>query len=182
MRAIHHTHQRDFACPASRIRSLVGALWSATPLDAFPWDCVRTFRHDPGASGFVEGKSRFGHGPFRFVVAKWDETQLRADIETPGIRGFHAFELHPLGEGTRLVHRLEAEADLLIWVAWRLTIGAAHDWAVEATFDRIQYILDEGRCPVRTTREAPLAMHLMSASRRMRQAARRRRREVPQAR
>jgi hypothetical protein len=181
MHTIRHIHQRDFAVPGSRIRPLVGALWSATPLDAFPWDCVRTFRRDPvGAGSFVERQSHFGHGPFRFVVDKWDDAQLRAIIETPGIRGFHAFELHPLGEGTRLIHRLEAEVELRMWFVWRLAIGAAHDWAVEATFDRLQYILDEGHCPARTMRRAPAAMRLIAAARRLRKAspAARQRRDV----
>src|SRR5829696_4751878 len=123
MPQIRHTHIRRFAVPAARLVALIEAMWSGGPLDTFPVDHIRPVRTDPpGAAGWVAGASRFGHGPFRFLVERWDGEVFRARILTPGFDGWHGFELRADGDGTIVVHDLDAQVVWPKWLVWRAAI------------------------------------------------------------
>ncbi len=159
---IRHTHTRRFDASPAQLATLIDQAWTRGPRDAFPHDRIRPWRKDPpGAQGWVAGASRFGHGPFAFLVERWDGQVLRAKIETPGFTGWHGFELRADGAGTVLIHDLQADVSLVPWLVWRAAIGQAHDWAVESLFDRLEHILREGHAPPATARPLPTRSRLI---------------------
>jgi hypothetical protein len=127
-------------------------MWSGGALDSFPKELSSTWRSnpagvDPGA--LLPGKTRLGHGPFRFVLEHWDGETWRARVDTRGFGGWHGFVLTPLDRGTRVTHTLELMATPWNGLLWRMVTGRIHDWAVEAVFDRFaaRLGLEGGRTP-----------------------------------
>jgi hypothetical protein len=173
MPRIRHVHSRSFAADADRVASVVERMWSGTERDAFPWDFIRPTRSDPpGARGFVPGASTFGHGPFRFTLEQWDGRVFRARVDTPGFEGSHGFVLEPTASGCRVTHDLDAQVAFAPWAVWKAVVGSAHDWAVEAIFDRMAAVLETGRAPTRTARLPPSTLRLSKATSRLRRRVR----------
>jgi len=151
MHPIRHCHSRFINAPASRVRPVLEALWSGRRGDAFPYDYIRPWRRvAEGGTGFSLG-TRFGHGPYRFVIDCCDERRVFARIETPGYQGSHGFELSEEQGGTRVVHSLLASAAPAEWLLWTLLVGAGHDWAVRSCLARLEGLVTAGdadACPV----------------------------------
>lgn len=163
-RAIQHVHVRRFLAPQAEVVALIDALWSRTSRDALPRELGGWRRTPAGTQGFVTG-TRFGHGPFSFQVEQWDGETLSARIETAGFRGHHGFTLRREGEAVVVTHRLDAQVELVRWLAWQLFIARGHDWAVQALFDRMHVLL--GDRPAALALAPPLGMRAFVAARRL---------------
>lgn len=170
---IHNVHVRRFDASPDRVAALIGHTWSGGSLDAFPHDWIRPVRTDPpGADGFVAGQSRFGHGPFRFTVERWDGRVFVARIDGGVADGTHGFELTDDAGGTLVTHTLAARFALRPWLVWRAVTGRVHDWAVESMFDRLDVALRRGMVPSRTPVAPPWQLRAFDAVRRRRRSAR----------
>jgi hypothetical protein len=164
-RPIRHVHVRRFHAPLAEVVALVDSSWSGGPLDAVPRALGGWRRTPAGAQGFAAG-TRFGHGPFSFLVEHWDGRRLRARIETAGFRGGHGFEVHSEGDQVVVTHDLDAQGALPAWLVWQLFIARGHDWAVESLFDRMHVLLSDGGSS-RARSRPPLGMRAFAATRRL---------------
>ena len=106
---------------------------------------------DPMA--LVPGETLVGHGPFRFRMREWDGRSWKADV-VGGIVGWHGFDLVPDGDGCRVTHTVSLEPSLSARLRW-MAIAPAHDWAIEAMFDRMAQALRTGAVPPITARPMP---------------------------
>lgn len=154
MKNVHH---RRFDASPEHIAPWIARAWSGTDDDVFPRDHIRTWRRNPPGTAdeaLVPGRTHLGHGPFTFVLDRWDGTTWRVRFHTRGLDGWHGFDLRPEdgGGGTLITHTIEARTTPLQWLWWKLVIQPLHDWAVEALFDRLDAALRDGRVPTRTTR------------------------------
>jgi len=168
-RPIRHVHERRFQAPLAEVVAIVDSMWSGGPLDALPRALGGWRRTPPGAQGFAAG-TRFGHGPFSFLVEHWDGHTLRARVETVGFRGCHGFVLQREGDHVLVTHDLDAEGTLGAWMVWQLFIARGHDWAVEALFDRMHVLLSDGGAE-RASSRPPLGMRVFAATRRLLRSA-----------
>jgi hypothetical protein len=101
-----NVHTRVLAYPIEAIRPWIERAWSGTDDDVFPRDRIRTWRKNPegvARSALVPGVTRVGHGPFSFVLAEWDG--LRWRVELTRRKGWHGFDLDPMGDRTRITPR-----------------------------------------------------------------------------
>lgn len=162
---IRHVHVRRFAAPLPSVVTAIDALWSGTEQDALPRQLGGWRRSPAGKTGMAEG-TRFGHGPFSFLVEQWDGAALRARIETVGFRGQHGFTLRLEGTDVSVTHDLDAQLTPLRWLLWRLFIADGHDWAVEQMFDGMRVLLGEQLASQPRPRAAPLGLRVFVAARR----------------
>jgi len=151
MPAIRHLLERWIPGEPARVRAALDDTWTGGAKDAFPSDHIRPWRRPAAAadaSRMTPG-TRFGHGPFAFVVDHADEHGLRVRITTPGYDGWHAFVLRADTRdgiaGTHISHELVANMPWAQWAAWTAVTGDLHDWAVEATLLRLEQIATTGR-------------------------------------
>lgn len=135
---MENIHTRVYAASPEAIRPWLDAAWSGTDQDIFPRDLVPSWRD---TETLVPGRTRLGHGPFRFKLREWDGWRWRVDF--PG--GWHGFDLTPEGAGTRVTHTLQM-GDVI------RPILPLHDWAVEALLDRLGAALATGSVPSFTER------------------------------
>ncbi len=147
-----NVHTRLLNQPIEAVRPWIERAWSGTPDDVFPRDYIRTWRQNtPGAtSPLVVGETQLGHGPFRFLLTKWDGVDWRVQL-TNGTPAWHGFHLEALGKQTRITHTLEGP----LGPSFEIFVLPIHNWAVESLFDRLETALDTGAVPRRTER----AMH-----------------------
>jgi hypothetical protein len=156
--AMRNIHVRRVAAPIERVRPWIEDCWSGGARDCFPRDVIPSWRRNPPGvdpSALIPGQTMVGHGPFRFRLRAWDGRTWRVDLVGP-IAGWHGFDLAPDGEGCLVRHTLELEGSLSTRLAW-MAIAPAHDWAVEALFDRLEHALATGAVPARTERPMPRA-------------------------
>ena len=154
-----NVHSRRLAAPVEEVGAWGAACWSGGERDCFPRDVIATWRRnrdgvDPAA--LIPGTTLSGHGPFRFRLRAWDGRSWTVNLI--GMAGWHGLEVTPDGAGSRVTHTVELAA-LGARLAWR-AVAPAHDWAIEAMFDRMEEALRTGRVPARTTRPIPAAAQL----------------------
>ena len=155
-------HSRHFAVSSDKIAPWIASSWSGTEADPFPRDVIRTWRKNPegiAPLALVPTLTRVGHGPFRFRFESWDGHRFRVIVDQDGFRGWHGFDITqaPQSEGGCVVtHTISLDLSGAARVLWPLVIAPIHDWAVEATFDRIAAALATGHVPERTKRRMPL--------------------------
>ncbi len=151
-------HRREMTATPEQIRPWIEAGFTATARDPFPRDVIRNWRKNPpGADplAWIPEVTRVGHGPFTFRFESWDGARWRVRVETPGYEGWHGFDLQETPGGCRLTHTLELRLSAPRQLLWTLCFAAVHDWAVEATFDRLEEALRTGAMPTVTTRPLP---------------------------
>jgi hypothetical protein len=61
-----------------------------------------------------------------------------------GLKGFHEFEVCPVGEDCLLRHRLEARPEGLTALSWPLVYAPLHDALIEDALDRAESALGTG--------------------------------------
>jgi hypothetical protein len=160
-------HVRELPAPIERVRPWIEAAWSATRSDPFPRDVIRNWRRNPPGGdplALVPGVTRVGHGPFSFRFEKWDGARWRVRVENDGYPGWHGFDLEPSRQGCRLTHTIELRLSPVKQLVWLTCFAAIHDWAVEATFDRLGEALRTGEMPASTVRPMPRAVSLRFAA------------------
>ncbi len=135
---MENVHTRVYPASPEAIRPWLEAAWSGTERDIFPRDLVPTWRD---TESWVPGRTRLGHGPFRFKLREWDGWRWRVDF--PG--GWHGFDLTTETGGTRVTHTTVLPAP-------SKPIIPLHDWAVEALLDRLGRALETGAVPSFTER------------------------------
>jgi len=159
---MNNVHTRWSAAPIDDVARWIEACWSGGDRDCFPRDVIPSWRHNPGGSdgrgsidaqALVPGQTLMGHGPFRFRLREWDGASWKVDV-VGKLTGWHGFDLVPEGEGCRVTHTLYFAPSISAQLRW-LTIAAAHDWAVEAMFDRMAQALATGVVPAVTERPIP---------------------------
>jgi hypothetical protein len=167
-------HVRRFAASIEEVRGWVAACWSGGDRDCFPRDVIATWRHNPDGvdpAALVLGETLLGHGPFRFRLREWDGRSWKVDF-TGGMPGWHGFDLAPDGTGCRVTHTVSLPSSLSARLRW-MVVAPAHDWAIEAMFDRMEHALRTGAVPSRTERPIPaLAVLGVRLARRARREAR----------
>jgi len=135
---MENIHTRVYPASPEAIRPWLEAAWSGTDRDVFPRDLVPSWRD---TETLVPGRTRLGHGPFRFKLQEWDGWRWR--VAFPG--GWHGFDLTLEGDGTRVTHTLRMGGVIR-------PILPLHDWAVEALLDRLGRALETGSVPSFTER------------------------------
>lgn len=166
-----NVHVRRFSASIEEVRVWVSACWSGGDRDCFPRDVIASWRHNPDGvdpAALVPGETLVGHGPFRFRLREWDGLSWKVDV-IGGMTGWHGFDLAPDGDGCRLTHTVSLASSLSARLRW-MAIAPAHDWAVEAMFDRMEHALRTGTVPSLTERQMPalaaIGMRLAGRSRR----------------
>jgi hypothetical protein len=153
---MNNVHVRRFAAPIEQVRAWIEACWSGGDRDCFPRDVIPTWRRNPDGvdpMALVPGETLAGHGPFRFRLRAWDGRSWKVDL-VGGTAGWHGFELVPDGDGCRVTHTLWLAPSPSAWLRW-MVVRPAHDWAVEAMFDRMAQALRTGAVPAVTERPVP---------------------------
>ena len=107
-------------------------------------------------------------------MREWDGRSWKVDL-VGGMTGWHGFDLVPAGDGCRVTHTVELAPSLSARLRW-MAIAPAHDWAIEALFDRLAVALGTGAVPAVTARPMPawaaLGLRVARRSQRSRQARR----------
>jgi hypothetical protein len=155
---MRNVHVREIRAPIERVRPWVEAGWTGTPRDPFPRDVLKTWRKNPpGADplALIPDVTRVGHGFFSFRFESWDGERWRVRIESDRFPGWHGFDLQSTPLGCRLTHTIEATPSPGSAVFWHVFVAPAHDWALEAMFDRIEEALRTGEMPAVTRRKLP---------------------------
>jgi hypothetical protein len=158
---IVNQHRRLLAASSVSLGPWIEALWSASDRDAFPRDVIANWRSNPDGVGrlkLVPNATVLGHGPFKFRLRHWDGQSWRVELEGAGLHGWHGLDLLPKGEGTQLTHTLSIDGPAPMLLLARLFFEPVHDWAVEATFDRLELALATGTPGERTHRPMSLGV------------------------
>src|SRR5438309_11454689 len=154
-----NAHSRSFPHPPEVLRPHLEQAWSGTDRDVFPRDVIRSWRKNPPGRdplALVPGVTEMGHGPFRFLLERWDGSVWRVRFEAAGMSGWHGFDLEAEGAGSRLTHTPVMTLSAQMRLRWTLFIEPLHDWAVESLFDRLAAALTTGEVPERTVRPMSL--------------------------
>jgi hypothetical protein len=153
---MNNVHVRRFAAPIDQVRRWVEDCWTGGNRDCFPRDVIPSWRRNPDGVdplALVPGKTVLGHGSLRFRLREWDGHSWKVDC-IGWLVGWHGFDLEPDGDGCRVTHTVWLAPSLSAWLAWT-AIEPAHDWAVEAMFDRMAHALATGVVPRVTERPLP---------------------------
>jgi hypothetical protein len=154
---MQNVHDRVVASPPELVRPWIEASWSGTARDPFPRDVLPSWRSNPPDApplALIPGVTRVGHGPFACRFEGWDGERWRVRAEGR-FRGWHGFDIHVTERGCRLTHTIEVDLGLLGGVLWYGLIAPAHDWCVEAIFDRVEEAARTGEMPAVTRRRMP---------------------------
>src|SRR5256885_8614187 len=79
-----NAHSRSFPHPPEVLRPHLEQAWSGTDRDVFPRDVIRSWRKNPPGRdplALVPGVTEMGHGPFRFLLERWDGSVWRGRSE-----------------------------------------------------------------------------------------------------
>jgi len=133
---VRNRHTREVAAPPAAISDVLattgqpGCLVSPTG-----WPPDMRIRLDgpvvPGSAG--------GHGGIGYSVESVERGHHLVFRMSPddSLRGVHRFDLEPLGDGTRVAHRLEGSVAGIARVWWPI-VRRFHDAYIEAVFDNIE--------------------------------------------
>ena len=127
-----NVYTRLLAATVAETRPFIENAWSGTDRDVFPRDVIQSWRKNPPdvpRGALVPGKTRLGHGIFRFRLVEWTGDRWRVEIDSSTLRGWHGFELADEGGRCRITHTLEVEPSLTTALVWPVTIEPIHDWA-----------------------------------------------------
>src|SRR5437870_11855064 len=103
-----NVHSRSFPSPPQALRAHLEHAWSGTERDVFPRDVIRSWRKNPPGRdplALVPGVTEMGHGPFRFLLERWDGSVWRVHFEAAGMSGRHGFDLEAEAAGAPLADR-----------------------------------------------------------------------------
>ena len=144
--------------PIERVRPWIEAAWTGTSHDPFPHDLLKSWRQNPPGTdplALIPDVTRMGHGPFSFRFQSWDGERWRVRFESNAFQGWHGFDLQTTPLGCRVTHTVGATPSLRAAVFWHALVAPAHDWFLEALFDRIEEALRTGEMPPVTRRQIP---------------------------
>jgi uncharacterized protein YndB with AHSA1/START domain len=136
--AIDVTYERAFSGTARRIFELLTAMGTAE-------DRVWPFPSQPfmrSAGPLKPGATEEWHGPIHAVLEDVEpEKRIVWRIDSPGVEGTHAFELHAEGRKVIVRHRLTATlSDTDGRVVWK-RYEEPHQRAIEGLFDKLARVL-----------------------------------------